>query len=47
MGNTVAQMRCLMNWNTDTDYDIISTDKAESQEVMTDKQFDKIFRCLT
>lgn len=44
MGNTVAQMRCLMNWNTDTDYDVILTDKAESQEVMTDKQFDKIFQ---
>lgn len=44
MGNTVAQMRCLMNWNTDTDYDIILTDKAESQEVMTDKQLDIIFQ---
>ena len=31
MGNTVAQMRCLMSWNTDTDYDVILTDKAESQ----------------
>lgn len=31
MGNTVAQMRCLMSWNIDTDYDIVLTDKAESQ----------------
>lgn len=31
MENTVAQMRCLMSWNTDTDYDVILTDKAESQ----------------
>lgn len=31
MGNTAVQMRCLMGWNVSTDYEVILTDKAETQ----------------